>query len=235
MGLKEKAAPYCPEIFLHRLFKFIKSSFLSSFFRPIMILKPVGQPSNKIYQKKHSSNDIWLDQSSSELSDGMPEDFLNYLAHMGLVVGSGLLVIPYKHHYFYDFEDLKGVKTIVNLMKLNHVREVRGFIRKLSELLHHQANFVGCFIDNKTQKRLPDKYNKLPGQLSEMTESYENGIESRIPFVNRMYSFIDSRTNRYLTRRTVTNLLNEFGFHVISMTELYGVTYFYSKKESPSV
>ena len=131
-------------------------------------------------------------------------------------------------------EDLKGVKTVINLRQLNHVREVRGFVRKISELLHYQANFIGCFADNKTQKRLSDKYSQLPGHTPEMTEIYENGIESRIPFINRMYSFIDSRTNRYMTRRTVNSLLNEFGFRVISMTELYGVTYFYSKKASPS-
>jgi len=154
---------------------------------------------------------------------------------MGLVVEPGLLVIPYKHQYFYDMEDLKGVKTIVNLTQLNHVREVRGFVQKISELLHYQASFVGCFIDNKTQKRFSDKYDQLHGHRPEMTETYENGIESRIPFINRMYSFIDSRTNRYMTRRTVSSLLNEFGFQVVSMEELNGVTYFYSRRASPSL
>ncbi len=28
----------------------------------------------------------------------------------------------------------------------------------------------------------------------------------------------------------LTNLLNEFGFRIVSMTELNGVTYFYSRK-----
>ena len=37
-----------------------------------------------------------------------------------------------------------------------------------------------------------------------------------------------------MTWRTVTSLLNEFGFQVVSMEELNGVTYFYSKKASPS-
>lgn len=195
----------------------------------------MSQTANKVLHKDPLSIDNWVDQSSNELYSGIPVDFLNYLAHLGPAVEPGLLVIPYKHHYFYDIEDLKGVKTIVNLTQLNHVREVRDFVRKISELLHYQASFVGCFIDNKTQKRFSHSDSQLHGNGPEMTETYENGIESRIPFINRMYSFIDSRTNRYMTRRTVNSLLNEFGFQAVSMEVLNGVTYFYSRRVSPSL
>lgn len=200
-----------------------------------MIVKPVGQPDNKIYQKTHFSNTAGLDQSFGKLSEELPEVFLNYLASLESSSESGLLILPQKNHYFYDFEELKRVRTIVNLMRLNNVRELRDFIRKLSELLRYQANFVGCFIDDKTQNRFSDKYSNLSEKHSERAESYGTGIESRIPFVNRIYSYIDARTNRYLTRRTVTNLLKEFGFHVVIMTELNGVTYFHSKKVIPWV
>jgi hypothetical protein len=173
-----------------------------------------------------------LNISSGKISDRMPEDFINYLASVGIGVESGLLVLPHRNHYFYDFEELKRVQTIVNLMKLNHVRELRGFVRKLSELLHYQANFIGCFVDNKTQNRFSFKYNNLSEKLSEIPESYEIGIESRIPFVNRIYNLMDAKTDRSLTRKTVTNLLNEFGFKVVLMKEHHGVTYFHSIKAS---
>ena len=194
----------------------------------------MSQPASNIYRKHHLSGDNWQDQPSSELYDGVPEDYLIVFARLGLVAEPGFLVIPYKHHFFYVKEDLKGVKTLINLRQLNHVREVRGFVRKISELLQYQASFIGCFVDNKTQKRLSDKYGQLPGHSPEMTETYEYGIESRIPFINRMYSFIDARTNRYMTRRTVSSLLKEFGFRVVSMTEINGVTYFYSRKANPA-
>lgn len=79
-----------------------------------------------------------------------------------------------------------------------------------------------------------DKYGNLPKQQSERTEAYENGIESRIPFINRMYSFIDSRTNRYLTRKSVTNLLKENGLEMVGMTEINGLTYFHTRKDKPA-
>lgn len=190
----------------------------------------MNQPDQKIFQKTHSSDYVNLNVSVGKISDRMPEDFINYLSSVGLVIESGLLVLPHKNHYFYDFEELKRVKTIVNLMKLNQVRELRGFVRKLSELLHYQANFVGCFVDNKIHNPFSFKYRRLTEDTSELPEFYETGIESRIPFVNRIYNFIDAKTDRSLSRKTVTNLLNEFGFEVVIMTEQNGVTYFHSRK-----
>jgi hypothetical protein len=70
--------------------------------------------------------------------------------------------------------------------------------------------------------------------VSDKAEAYENGIESRIPFINRMYSFIDSKTNRYLTKRAVTNLLKEVGLELVGMTDLNGLTYFHTRKNRPA-
>ncbi|HOO65360.1 MAG TPA: hypothetical protein P5197_01315, partial [Bacteroidales bacterium] len=143
----------------------------------------------------------------AELTDGVRQDLISYLDEKGLVNDPDILVIPSTRHYFYDADDMKGVKTMVNLKPLNYVREIRDFLRKVSELLPEDSNFVGCFTDNKLQNGFSDKYGNLPRDLSEKAEAYENGIESRIPFINRMYSFIDLKTNRYLTGRTVANLL----------------------------
>ena len=169
-------------------------------------------------------------RSFKELSERVREDFLYYLDLQGFGDASGMLVIPSMRHFFYDAEDLKGVKIVVNLKQLNHIREMKEFLRTISELLPLKSNFVGCFVDNRTQNGFSDSYSSLSGQYSEKDEAYENGIESRIPFINRMYSFIDSRTNRYLTRRSVTNILEECGLQVAGMTELNGLTYFYTQK-----
>ena len=158
------------------------------------------------------------------------EDFFNYLDRLGLSNNSNLLVIPSSHHYFYDAEDLKEIKTVINLKQLNHVKQVRDFLRTISHLLPQKSNFIGCFVDNKTQSGYSDKYSNLSGHHSEKSDAYENGIESRIPFLNRVYSLIDSRTNRYLTKRTVTQLLEDCGLRIIGMTELNGLTYFCTEK-----
>jgi len=162
------------------------------------------------------------------------EDFFNYLERLGLASDSNLLVIPSTHHYYYDADDLKEVNTVINLKQLNHIKQIRDFLHTIGKLLPNKSNFVGCFIDNKVQNGFSDKYNNLPGQNSDKEEVYENNIESRIPFLNRMYNFIDSRTNRYLTRRSVTQLLEECGLQIVGMTELNGLTYFCTRKNHPS-
>lgn len=170
-----------------------------------------------------------------ELSAGVRQDLISYLDEKGLINDPSMLVIPSTRHYFYDAEDMKGVKTVVNLKPLNYVREIRDFVRKVAEMLPDNSNFIGCFTDNKLQSGFSDKYGNLPRDLSEKAEAYENGIESRIPFINRMYSFIDLKTNRYLTRRTASNLLEESGLQIVGMTERNGLTYFHTRKRSAQI
>ena len=176
-----------------------------------------------------------LDGLFSELSAGVRQDLISYLDEKGLINDPSMLIIPSTRHYFYDAEDMKGVKTIVNLKPLNFVREIRDFVRKVAEMLPNDSNFIGCFTDNKLQNGFSDKYGNLPRDLSEKAEAYENGIESRIPFINRMYSFIDLKTNRYLTRRTASNLLEESGLQIVGMTERNGLTYFHTRKRSAQI
>jgi hypothetical protein len=186
-------------------------------------------------RRSTSSRESKLNHLFSELNSEVRRDLITYLEGMGLDEEPAILVIPSSRHYFYDAEDMKGVKTIVNLKQLNYVKEIRDFLHKISELLPRDSSFVGCFIDNKSQNGFSDKYSNLPKSLSDKAEAYENGIESRIPFINRMYSFIDLKTNRYLTRKTVSNLLEECSLQLIGMTELNGLTYFHTKKRSAQI
>jgi hypothetical protein len=165
-----------------------------------------------------------------ELTDEVREDLITYLNRMGLAGEAQILVIPSTRHFFYEADDLRGIKTVINLKQLNYVREIREFLSKISEMLPNNSSFVGCFIDNKSQTGFSDKYSNLPKQLSDKAEAYENGIESRIPFINRMYSFIDAKTNRYLTKKTVSHLLEECSLQLVGMTELNGLTYFCTRK-----
>ena len=193
------------------------------------------QPFSSNSLRNASTRESRLNHLFSELNTEVRQDLISYLEGMGLVSDPAILVIPSSRHFFYDAEDIKGVKTIVNLKQLNYVREIRDFLRKISELLPSDSNFVGCFIDNKSQNGFSDKYSNLPRDISEKAEAYENGIESRIPFINRMYSFIDLKTNRYLTKRTVSNLLEECNLQLVGMTELNGLTYFHARKRSVQI
>jgi hypothetical protein len=207
-----------------------------------MNTEPMGNNTNEFREmqpglnsRMSSSRMMKLNHLFSELNAEVRQDLIRYLEETGPVNEASILVIPSSRHYFYDAEDMKGVKTVVNLKQLNYVREIRDFLHNISKLLPRESHFVGCFIDNRTQNGFSDKYSNLPRNLSEKAEAYENGIESRIPFINRMYSFIDLKTNRYLTRKTVSNLLEECSLQLIGMTEINGLTYFRSKRRSAQI
>jgi len=192
------------------------------------------QPVMKVSQRKLSLRDSGLIHLFDELDLEVRQSLIDYLDRMNLIKESGMLVIPSSRHYFYDAEDMKGIRTVITLRQLNHIREVKDFLKQITGLLPMNSNFIGCFSDNRTQNAFADNSGNLPKQMSEKAEAYENGIESRIPFINRMYSFIDSRTNRYLTRRSVTNLLKETGLELVGMTEINGLTYFHTQKSKPA-
>jgi len=182
-----------------------------------------------------SAREAKLHHLFAELNSAVRDDLISYLDTTGLSNEPSILVIPSSRHYFYSAEDLDDVKTVVNLKQLNYVREIREFLRKISELLPQESSFVGCFIDNRSQSGFADKYSNLPKGLSERAEAYENGIDSRIPFINRMYSFIDLKTNRYLTKKTVTTLLGESNLQLLGMAEVNGLTYFHSKRRKAQI
>ncbi len=180
--------------------------------------------------RKLSLRDSGLMHLFDELDLEVRQGLIDYLDRKGLVKGSGMLVIPSSRHYFYDAEDMKGIRTVINLRQLNYIREIRDFLRQITGLLPAKSNF----IDNRSHGAGSDKNAGSSGHASDKADAYENGIESRIPFINRMYSIIDLRTNRYLTRRTVANLLKESGLELVGMTEINGFTYFHARKSNPA-
>lgn len=158
------------------------------------------------------------------------ENYFDYVKLLGLEKDPNLIALSSLHHYYYDAEDLREVKTVVNLKQLNQIKKVRDFLQSINLVLSHESYFIGSFTDRKSLNRL--FINSLPGQIrkSANDEAMENGIESGIPLLNILYDILDSRTNRYMTKKTVISMLEGAGLKVLDMTELNGLTYFCTNK-----
>jgi hypothetical protein len=154
------------------------------------------------------------------------ENFDKYIELLGFAKDPNLIVLPSEHHYFYDAEDMKKIKTVVNLKELNQIRQINSFLHSIFHIMEPKSYFIGCFVDNKKQKGGFLRNNSSDYYLKRNSEAVENGIVSSIPFLNMIYSMMDSKTNRYLSRINVTLLLEDHGFKVMDMTELNGLTYF---------
>jgi hypothetical protein len=131
-------------------------------------------------------------------------NFLNYLLCLGLANDPNMLVLSSRNHYYYDFEELTGVRTLINQKKLNQIKQLNDFLNTLCNVLSPTTNFIGCFSDIKAQKG--------------------NGLISRL--YRKFINFLDSRIDIDIDKKDISILLESHGFKVKNMTEINGLTYF---------
>jgi len=140
----------------------------------------------------------------SRLKDEGGENFYEYLDWLGMTDESDIIVLPLTQHYYYDYDDLKAVNTLVNLRRLNLIKNLDGFIGSLKDMLKPGASFIGCFADSKSER-----YTGIPSKMYK-------GI----------LNIIDSKTDSDLDLESVSRRLEKNGFRLLDMTEFSDLTYF---------
>lgn len=158
------------------------------------------------------------------------DTFYDYLKQLGLAKDPEILILPSSNHYYFEVEDLKNVKTIINLKQLNNIKQIKDFFHNIYHILPQKSLFIGSFTESKNISAASSASNKHQQHSPELVDYVENGISSRISFLNIIYNFIDFKTNRFMTRGTVKLLLENSGFKIIDMTEFKGTTFFCSQK-----
>jgi hypothetical protein len=145
-------------------------------------------------------NQLVPDQLNAEVD----ENFKNYLKSHGLSNEDNLLVLSSKLHYYYDYEELHDVTTLINLKKLNLIKHLDEFLQTLYNGLSPKTNFIGCFSDNKSRE-----------SKSLISKLYRK-------FIN----FLDAKIDLDMNSKNFSRLLESHGFKVIDMTVINGLTYF---------
>jgi hypothetical protein len=183
-----------------------------------------------LYYDKSRETDIDKNPFSEKNSGEIGEIFSNYLEHLNLAFDPNILILSSSSHYYYESEELKKVKTLVNLKQLNHITQLNEFLDSIFLILQPESYLIGCFSDNKNPYRFLSDSHSSQNISSTHFDMVENGISSRIPFLNMIYNIMDIKTNRYMTRNTVTLHLEEAGMSVLDMTEINGLTFFCAQK-----
>ncbi len=138
------------------------------------------------------------------------DDFYRYLTWTGLVKDPELMVLSSIQHYYYDHNDMKGIKTLINLKKLNQIKHIDSFLHTLYRILPPAACFAGCFKSS---------YHHRHGATFSEPSKFFRGL----------INLLDSSVDRNLSKKSVRLLLEENGFRVLDMTEINGMTYFWSR------
>lgn len=140
------------------------------------------------------------------------EDFLLYLKNIGLLSEPNILVLSPGQHYYYDESDLRSLKILVNMKKLNLVRHLDRFLHNLYRILPPEASFIGCFSDSATERAYNVKHGYSSGKL--------------LSSIRNLFGYI---TVQKMSGIKVSEILKTHGFKIIDMTEIKGVTFFWSR------
>jgi hypothetical protein len=146
-----------------------------------------------------------------QVEDG--KNFFRYLKNFNLSKDPDLLILPPNNHYFFDEHELNHVRTLINLKNLNLIKDLDSFLYNLGRMLPSEANFLGFFSYNK---------------LSLSVDSLISGLYTRFN------NFLDLKKDHNLSEKELDQRLSKYGFRIVDMTEMNGLTYFYARKSSYS-
>lgn len=167
-------------------------------------------------------NDIVGEETFSEIlsSEGC-DNFVNYIGWLGFINDPNMIILSSKHHFYYDPEELRNVNTIINLKELNQIKQIRNFLDTVSQSMQRNSNFIGYFTDNK--QYINSKSNVTSSVLT------AKDLLSANPFLRVAFNLINSRINKYMSKKNVRLLLEENRFKLLDMTDLNGFTYFHAQ------
>ena len=123
---------------------------------------------------------------------------------------SNLMTLSSTHHYYYENDDLKKIKILINLKPLNSIKQLESFLQTLVRLLPRESSFIGYF------KNTDQNNSVFP--LSQFSSFFQG-------FIN----YIDLKTDNSLTKREVSRLLEKQKLSVVDITDINGMTYFCSQ------
>ncbi len=138
-------------------------------------------------------------------------NFFSYIKNLDLYGEPDLIVLSAKHHYYYDENDLKSVRILLNIKKLNLIKDLDSFMHSVFHILPPGASFIGCFTDSGERKKIGSRF-------------YHS---SRL--YNRLFNFLDSRTDRKMNEKDVRELLHSHGFKVLDMNKIGEQTFFIAR------
>lgn len=136
------------------------------------------------------------------------ENFYHYINWLDLASEPNLMILSSIHHYYYDFNDLREVKALVNLKRLNQINHLDSFLNNIGRVLPDKARFIGCFLDNKIRGGIA-----VPFYMS-------------FRWLTSIINMFDSKSDKFMSRRDVIRILESHDFGILDMTEISQITYF---------
>ena len=152
-----------------------------------------------------------FDPAIFTLLAGVGLSFFRFLRSRGISADKNLVVLSSKDHFSYDSDELRNVRILINLRKLNLIKHLDIFLGALVRILPPNTSFIGYFSDEKSEKVAAVNFSRM------------------LPLLSRLFGWLDSGTKHSMNRDEVMHLLWKNGFKTIAMQEINGHTYFISQ------
>lgn len=132
-----------------------------------------------------------------------------YVSTLNIKDDSNTLILSPVHHYYYNIDEIKDVRTLIHTKELNKVSDLKRFMNNTLHVLSKDSMFIGCFRDNK--------------------------IRQNIFYRNRVFYWFNNILDgnaiyRYMSRTMVVKMFMKLKLEIIDMSEVDGITYFCVKK-----
>lgn len=128
----------------------------------------------------------------------------------------------------FNVENLpSGLRTIINLKKVNDMRYINKFFESVNQKLPDAGMFMGC-VETSRQRyvRIGRKFPAFIRQLVIMADFTLNRILPRLASFKNLYFNITSGVKRTISKAEVLGRLVSCGFEIIEYTEINNLTYF---------
>ncbi len=145
------------------------------------------------------------------MNDESTESISVYLKKIGLWGQQNYLVLTADDHYFYGEEDLRSIQILINLKRMNLIKDPDKFLHNLFRILSPNANFIGCFMDTRAKSSNLSHPDKNSGLL------------------NWFISFLERKPEHGISKSDVEELLETHGFRIVDMTDIDDLTFFWSR------
>jgi hypothetical protein len=132
-------------------------------------------------------------------------DFYKYIVKLGIVKKDPkLLILSSKHHFYYEIDEMKNIKTVINLKQLNDIDSLNDFLKLINDL---QKNTIlcGCFTNYKFF--WSKKYYEM------------------------FLALIDLKMKRLISESNARSLLIAQNYKILDMKEINQITYFEAIKK----
>lgn len=88
----------------------------------------------------------------NDLLDEAGQDVVAYLESFDLIQHQNFILLSSIRHYLYGPEELKNVKTLINLKTISPTKQIKFCLKTMNRVVPKKGIFVGCFLEYKSYK-----------------------------------------------------------------------------------